>query len=80
MFEEIRDPAARVRALCEHASRLTEIDTTILASKYFRSGREMIRMAEVYYKEGSLEEAFILYSKFITWVSSSYILMRGVVV
>lgn len=30
----------------------------------------MVRMANVYAEEGSLENAFILYMKFMTWVSS----------
>lgn len=66
MFEEIRDPAARVRALCEYGSQLTEVDMNIPVGRYFRSGKEMIRMAEVYQDEGCHEKAFILYSKFVT--------------
>lgn len=65
MFEEIRDPGARVRALCDYGSQLTEVDMSIPVVRYFRSGKEMIRMAEVYHEEGCLEKAFILYSKFI---------------
>lgn len=37
--------------------------------RYFRSGTEMLRMAEVYYKEGSIESAYTLYLKFLTWVN-----------
>ena len=32
----------------------------------FRSGNEMIKMAEVYFSEDKLEAAYILYMKFMT--------------
>lgn len=65
MFEEIHDPAARVRALCEFGCQVA-IDKSVAPKHYFRSGIEMLRMATVYHEEGNLEAAFILYSKFIT--------------
>ncbi len=65
MFANIRDPSEKVRALCQYGSGV-EIDPTIPAKRYFRSGLEMIRMANVYYDEGDWESAFILYSKYIT--------------
>lgn len=34
--------------------------------RYYRSGVEMIRMADMYMKENELESAYILYLKFIT--------------
>lgn len=34
--------------------------------RYYRSGLEMVRMANVYHAEGSLENAYILYMKFMT--------------
>lgn len=34
--------------------------------RYYRSGLEMVRMANVYLAEGSLENAYILYMKFMT--------------
>ena len=64
-FSHIDDPAARVRALCEYGSHV-EVDKTIPPRLYFRTGREMIRMATVYLDEGNLENAFVLYSKYIT--------------
>ncbi|XP_014778912.1 STAM-binding protein isoform X3 [Octopus bimaculoides] len=65
MFENIHDPHARTRALCEFGSQVT-IDKSVAPKQYFRSGLEMLRMAAVYHEEGNLEPAFILYSKFIT--------------
>lgn len=34
--------------------------------RYYRSGLEMVRMANVYLEEGSLENAYVLYLKFVT--------------
>ncbi|XP_014034770.1 AMSH-like protease isoform X2 [Salmo salar] len=43
-----------------------EINEEITPRRYFRSGVEMERMAAVYLEEGSLENAYVLYNKFIT--------------
>lgn len=64
--DDFHNPAARVRALCDYGLRMTEVDPNIPASRYFKSGKEMIRMADVYEEEGELEKAFILYNKFTT--------------
>ncbi|XP_045214573.1 STAM-binding protein-like [Mercenaria mercenaria] len=61
----IRDPAAKVRELCNHASQV-EAEPAVPARRYLRSGLEMLRMAKVYKDEGEYESAFILYMKFIT--------------
>lgn len=34
--------------------------------RYYRSGMEIVRMATVYHTEGNLENAYILYIKFMT--------------
>ena len=65
MFRDIRDPSERVKKICDYASQITEVDVNIPTSRYFRSGKEILRMADVYQSEGSLEKAFILYSKFV---------------
>lgn len=62
---ESYDPEKKVRNLGEVGSTF-EIDGNIPLRRYFRSGKEMLRMADVYLKEGNLENAFILYTKFIT--------------
>lgn len=38
----------------------------LLIIRYYRSGLEMVRMANVYYDEGNLESAYCLYLKFMT--------------
>jgi len=71
-MSEVHDPAARVRGLCEYASRIIEVDERIPVGRYFKSGKEMNRMACVYEEEGELEKAFILYNKYITSVLCSF--------
>ncbi|GAB6019634.1 hypothetical protein CHUAL_001197 [Chamberlinius hualienensis] len=61
----IEEPTLRVRRLFQVGSDI-EIDENIPPRRYFRSGYEMIRMATVYWDEGNLESAYILFSKFIT--------------
>ncbi|NXH11063.1 STALP protease, partial [Bucco capensis] len=58
-------PEERVRALSKLGSNIT-INEDITPRRYFRSGVEMERMAAVYMEEGNLENAFVLYNKFIT--------------
>ncbi|CAL8302603.1 unnamed protein product [Lota lota] len=55
----------RVRALTKMGCSV-EINEDITPRRYFRSGVEMERMAAVYLEEGSLENAYVLYNKFIT--------------
>ncbi|XP_044540493.1 AMSH-like protease, partial [Gracilinanus agilis] len=58
-------PEERVRALSKLGCNVT-INEDITPRRYFRSGVEMERMAAVYLEEGNLENAFVLYNKFIT--------------
>uniref|UniRef100_A0A673TII7 STAM binding protein like 1 n=1 Tax=Suricata suricatta TaxID=37032 RepID=A0A673TII7_SURSU len=58
-------PEERVRALSKLGCNIT-ITEDITPRRYFRSGVEMERMAAVYMEEGNLENAFVLYNKFIT--------------
>ncbi|XP_016076308.1 PREDICTED: AMSH-like protease isoform X3 [Miniopterus natalensis] len=58
-------PEERVRALSKLGCNIS-ITEDITPRRYFRSGVEMERMASVYLEEGNLENAFVLYNKFIT--------------
>ncbi|XP_072165425.1 STAM-binding protein-like A [Diadema setosum] len=60
-----QEPSQRVRLLAEHGSAIT-VDHAVPIRRYFRSGQEMIRMANVYYEENNWESAFVLYSKYMT--------------
>lgn len=58
-------PEERVRALTKKGSSV-EVNEDVPPRRYFRSGMEMIRMANVYAEEGNIEHAFVLYNKYIT--------------
>jgi hypothetical protein len=60
-----RDSSARLKLLAEAAADFS-IDSNIPIRRYFRSGQEMIKMAEVYHNEGTLEAAYVLYMKYMT--------------
>ncbi|XP_025195791.1 STAM-binding protein [Melanaphis sacchari] len=62
--EGILPPEKRIQQLL--LSSKVELNTNIAARKYYRSGREMISMADVYTKENNLEQAYILYMRFMT--------------
>ncbi|XP_013200282.2 STAM-binding protein-like A [Amyelois transitella] len=59
------EPGVRVKQLANYGT-MVEVDTNVPPRRYFRSGLEMVRMANVYLAEGSLENAYILYMKFMT--------------
>ncbi|VVC41476.1 JAB1/MPN/MOV34 metalloenzyme domain,USP8 dimerisation domain [Cinara cedri] len=61
----ILTPEKRIQQLSMLSSNI-ELNTNIAARKYYRSGREMINMADVYLKENNLEQAYILYMRFMT--------------
>lgn len=61
----ILEPSARIKALAESGNAF-EVDVNIPPRRYYRSGLEMVRMANVYMKEGNMENAYILYMKFMT--------------
>ncbi|XP_047526044.1 STAM-binding protein [Pieris napi] len=59
------EPAFRVKQLANYGA-MVEVDPNVPPRRYYRSGLEMVRMANVYLAEGSLENAYILYMKFMT--------------
>ncbi|XP_077379048.1 STAM-binding protein-like A [Festucalex cinctus] len=58
-------PEERVRILTKKGSSV-DINDEVPLRRYFRSGMEMIRMANIYAEEGNIERAFVLYNKYIT--------------
>ncbi|XP_063787956.1 STAM-binding protein isoform X4 [Pseudophryne corroboree] len=58
-------PEERIRALVLKGTSV-EVNDDIPPKRYYRSGVELIRMANVYAGEGNTENAFILYNKYIT--------------
>ncbi|KZC14994.1 PREDICTED: STAM-binding protein-like A [Dufourea novaeangliae] len=61
----ISHPRARLKALSDFASAVV-MDCNTPPQRYYRSGVEMIRMADMYMKDNDLNCAYILYMKFIT--------------
>ncbi|XP_010785856.1 AMSH-like protease, partial [Notothenia coriiceps] len=65
-YRDVSLPAVdRVRLLSRMGSRV-ELSEDVPPRHYLRSGVEMERMASVYLQEGRLENAYVLYNKFIT--------------
>ncbi|KRT80196.1 hypothetical protein AMK59_7059 [Oryctes borbonicus] len=62
---EVLDPQERLRILTNY-SNAVEVDPNVPPKRYYRSGVEMVRMANTYLNEGSLENAYVLYMKFMT--------------
>ncbi|KAM6965738.1 STAM-binding protein-like A [Aplochiton taeniatus] len=58
-------PEERVRALTKKGSSV-DVNEDVPPRRYFRSGMELIRMANIYAEEGNIEHAFVLYNKYIT--------------
>ncbi|XP_076301322.1 STAM-binding protein isoform X1 [Lasioglossum baleicum] len=60
-----KDPRARLKDLSDCASAV-EMDPNIPPQRYYRSGVEMIRLADMSLKDNNLEYAYCLYVKYIT--------------
>lgn len=56
-------PETRLKQIVTNAE--VEINTDTPASCYVRSGKEMIRSANNYNEDGSLENAYLLYMRFL---------------
>ncbi|XP_020288708.1 STAM-binding protein-like [Pseudomyrmex gracilis] len=59
------DPKKRLKILSDRGSKV-EIDINIPPKRYYRTGVEMIRLANMSMMQGSYENAYVLYLKFIT--------------
>ncbi|XP_050439965.1 STAM-binding protein-like [Adelges cooleyi] len=57
-------PDQRLNQIFLFSSKV-ELNPNVAARKYYQSGIDMIRMAEVYLKDNNLEQAYILYNKFM---------------
>ncbi|KAJ8022936.1 STAM-binding protein [Holothuria leucospilota] len=64
--QQVSEPAARVRILAEKGADMVSVDENIPIKRYLRSGKEMIKMANVYFDEKDWERSFLLYNKYIT--------------
>ncbi|XP_034244417.1 STAM-binding protein-like [Thrips palmi] len=64
-IDGVPNPAVRLRRMAEKVSALA-VDHNLPAVMYFRSGLQMVRMADMYIKQGDVKEAYLLYLRFIT--------------
>lgn len=63
--KEVLEPSARMKLLVEMSHNIT-VDRNISISKYFNSGRELIKSAAVFAAKGDIEKAFVLYLRYMT--------------
>ncbi|XP_066595546.1 STAM-binding protein-like A isoform X2 [Prorops nasuta] len=61
----VSDPKTRLKILSNHACDVT-MDHNIPPKRYYRSGIQLLRMANSYIDDGEYEDAYVLYMKFIT--------------
>lgn len=59
----VSKPEDRIKLLVD-LTNIT-VDDAIPIKRYWRSGRELMRMAKVYLDEENFEKCFILYMKYI---------------
>lgn len=59
------EPATRMKRLVEMSHTIT-VDKNISISRYFNSGRELIKSAGASESAGDLEKAFVLYLRYMT--------------
>ena len=62
----VLDPNERIKQLSMSASAKVPYDNSVPIKRYWRSGKELLRMANVYKEEQELTKAFLLYMKYIT--------------
>lgn len=60
-----KEPAARMKQLVEMSHNIV-VDPNIPVTRYFNSGRELIKSAAAYQEKGDLEKAFVLYLRYMT--------------
>lgn len=60
----LMDPKLRIKELCSKAN--VDVDDGVPIKRYWRSGKELLKMATIWRDENQFEKAFILYMKYIT--------------
>uniref|UniRef100_A0A6A7FZ57 STAM-binding protein-like A n=2 Tax=Hirondellea gigas TaxID=1518452 RepID=A0A6A7FZ57_9CRUS len=59
----VQEPEARLKQLISNSA--VHVDADIPIRRYYRSGQELLRMAITYHEEGSQENAYTLYHKYM---------------
>ena len=63
--QTVLDPAVRMKQLIE-LSHSISVDPKISITKYFSSGRELVKSAASLESKGDIEKAFVLYLRYMT--------------
>lgn len=59
------EPSLRMKELVQMSHNI-HVDKNISISKYFNSGRELIKSAAAFEQKGDIEKAFVLYLRYMT--------------
>lgn len=59
------EPSLRIKKLIQMSHNI-DVDKNISISKYFNSGRELIKSASAFEQKGDIEKAFVLYLRYMT--------------
>ncbi len=59
------EPDARMKRIVSFANEFN-VDRNTPIRRYYQSGVQMLRMADIYYAEEAHEKAYILYLKYLT--------------
>lgn len=62
---QVLEPSVRMKQLVEMSHNI-DVDRKISISKYFHSGRELIKSASALEQKGDIEKAFVLYLRYMT--------------
>ncbi len=60
----VAEPDQRFKKFFEFYTDV-KVSASFGVDRYLRSGREMLRMANIYYKEQDVFHAFVLYSRYV---------------
>ena len=61
----IEDPTKRFQKFFDHYVDTINVNVGTQVNSYFRSGKEMLRMGNIYFTEHDYFHSFVLYSRFI---------------
>lgn len=61
----VKNPDERLKLLIDKTKNII-VQDNIPIKRYFTSGRELLRMANTYLDEEDIENAFLLYMRYIT--------------
>lgn len=64
----VKNPEERMKFLVEKSKNVV-VEHSFPIRLYFSSGRQLLQMANTYLDEKNMEQAFVLYMRYITYLS-----------